>query len=65
MKEMISAAEAARITGWSKSKVQQHIKQGRWSFARYYPGKKGKGSYEIPARKLYEHIGKDFPEETD
>lgn len=59
-KEILSAAEAAKILGCTPQAVRERIRLGIWKFGECIPGKKtGKkcDCFVIYRRKLYQHIG--------
>ena len=59
-KEIISAAEAARILGVPPQMVRERIKRGIWKFGRRIPKEKFGGKqdrYEIYTQKMLNQIG--------
>lgn len=64
MKEIISAAEAARILNCRPQKVRERIKAGRWTFGKAIPSAKpgGQMTYDIYARRMYQFFGIDLTE---
>ena len=65
MKEVISAAEAARMIGCTPQMVRERIRIGEWTFGRRVPKEKtGRkcDSYEIYVRKLCKKFEIPLPE---
>lgn len=64
MKEIISAAEAARILHCRPQKVRERIKAGKWPFGRAISPKKkgGQITYDIYARRMYQFFGMEIPD---
>ena len=64
MREIISAAEAARILHCRPQKVRERIKAGKWPFGRAISPKKkgGQITYDIYARRMYQFFGMEIPD---
>lgn len=64
MREIISAAEAARILHCRPQKVRERIKAGRWTFGKAVPPAKpgGQITYDIYARRMYQFFGMELPD---
>ena len=64
MREIISAAEAARILNCRPQKVRERIKAGRWTFGKAIPPAKpgGQITYDIYARRMYQFFGMEIPD---
>lgn len=59
-KEIMSAAEAARVLGCTPQAVRERIRLGIWNFGECIPKKMTKNksdTFVIYRRKLYRHIG--------
>jgi len=66
MKEILNAAEAARIIGVKPDVVRFNLEKGIWKFGKIIPAKvigQKMNRYEIHTRKMYQYFNIPLPEE--